>query len=77
MNRRGTGVIFILIATLLYCTKYLSAAIFGSGVSSWSSSLFNGMLNYVGDSLSVLSIIALFIGVGYIIWAEKDSMTKK
>ena len=70
MGRRGTGVVFCLIAALLYSTRYVSAAIFGSGVVSWDKELFDGMLQYVGNSLTVLSVISLVVGIVYLVWAE-------
>ncbi|MTI49909.1 MAG: hypothetical protein FH761_18925 [Firmicutes bacterium] len=76
MNKRGTGVIFILIAALLYCTKFISAAIFGSGVSSWSPNLYSAMLSYIGNSLNIWSIIAIVIGIFYLIWEEKSKIIK-
>lgn len=77
LNKRGTGIIFILIAALLYCTKFISAAIFGSGVVSWSSNLYNAMLSYVGNSLNKWSIIALAAGIFYLIWEEISEIIKK
>ena len=76
MNKRGTGVIFIAIAAFLFSAKYLSAAIFGSGVVSWSEELFHAMLSYVGTPLSVCSILALIIGVAYIAWGEYEEFTR-
>jgi hypothetical protein len=73
MNRRGTGIIFIVISAFLISIKYLSAAIFGSGVSSWSVNLFQAMLNYVGDTLSNFSVLALILGIAYIVWGEIDA----
>lgn len=35
MNKRGAGVSFCFMATILFSIRYISAAIFGSGVSSW------------------------------------------
>ena len=70
MNRRGTGVIFCLIAAALFSTRYISAAIFGSGVLSWGSDLFDSMLQYVGSALTVLSVIALIVGIIYLVAAE-------
>jgi len=77
MNRRGTGVIFCLMAALLFCTRYVSAAIFGSGVVSWSSELFSQMLSYVGIGLPIMSVISLLIGIFYLIWAEKTEHKDK
>ncbi|WP_139209433.1 hypothetical protein [Paenibacillus sp. OK003] len=50
MSRRTTGTLLLVIAALLYSVRYLSAAIFGSGVTSWDSDLFQGMLNYIGTA---------------------------
>lgn len=67
---------FIGISAFLISSKYIAAAIFGSGVASWSRSLFENMLLYVGDTLSNLSIIALIVGVAYIIWGEYEGVNK-
>ena len=70
MGRRAAGVGFCFIAAFLYSARYISAAIFGSGVVSWNADLFNGMLQYVGNSLTILSVIALAVGIVYLTWAE-------
>lgn len=77
MNKRGSGVAFIAIAAFLFSAKYISAAIFGSGVLSWDEELFNAMLSYIGSPLSIASMIALIIGVGYISWGEYDEFKSK
>lgn len=44
MNRRGAGVVFCLIAAVLFSARYIAAAIFMSGAQSWDSVLFaNGL----------------------------------
>jgi len=70
MSRRTAGVFFCFIAAFLYAARHLSAAIFGSGVSSWNRELYNAMLQYVGNTLTVLSIVALIAGIIYLILAE-------
>ncbi|WP_156291871.1 hypothetical protein [Oceanobacillus salinisoli] len=72
MRKRGAGIAFIGISAFLITGKYVSAAIFGSGVVSWNSQLFNNMLSYVGGTLSNFSIFTFIIGVTYIIWAEYE-----
>ncbi|BAU26936.1 hypothetical protein DFP93_10417 [Aneurinibacillus soli] len=74
MKRRGTGVAFIAISAFLISTKYISAAIFGSGVTNWDEQLFNGMLDYVGNTLSNFSLWTLIIGIVYISWGEYDEL---
>ena len=70
MNHRGAGVAFCSISAFLFGVRYISAAIFGSGVSSWDVFLFRAMLEYVGNGLTVASIISLLIGVAYLVCAE-------
>ena len=70
MGRRFTGSVFCLISAILFSTKYISAAIFGSNVVSWNAELFGAMLEYVGATLNILSIISLIIGIAYLVAAE-------
>lgn len=77
MTKRGTGVAFIAISAFLISAKYISAAIFGSGVASWDQSLFDAMLDYVGHTLSTYSRFTLIIGIAYIAWGEYDGWKMK
>lgn len=70
INRRFAGVVFCFMAAFLFSMRYISAAIFGSNVSSWSSELFGNMLKYTGNGLTVASVIALVVGVIYLILSE-------
>jgi len=77
VNKRGTGMVFILISAILFSAKYISAAIFGSGLTSWDEELFQNMLAYIGTPLHTLSILALAIGISYICWAEFEEIRAK
>ena len=66
MNNKGIGAIFCLISAILMATRYLAAAIFMSGVSSWDAGLFSAGLEYVGAPLKIVSIIALFVGIAFL-----------
>jgi len=71
MSRRLTGVILCAIAAMLYAARYLTAAIYGSGQShTWSADLFAALLRYVGSDLTIAAIVALVVGVAYLVWAE-------
>jgi hypothetical protein len=70
INRRGAGVVFCFISAFLLATRYISASIFGSGVASWDKGLFNAMLKYTGNTLIILSIISLIVGIFYLVLAE-------
>ncbi|MGX1827350.1 hypothetical protein ACWIE6_03815 [Paenibacillus taichungensis] len=77
MSRRTTGTLLLVIAAFLYSVRYLSAAIFGSGVASWNSELFQEMLNYVGTAPQSWSIAALILGLFYLVWAEYEATSSK
>jgi len=70
VNRRAAGVGFCFIAAFLFATRYMAAAIFSTGVASWNSNLFREMLKYMGNSLVVLSLISLIVGIVYLVLAE-------
>lgn len=70
MSRRAVGVTLISIAAFLYGVRYLSATIFGSGVSSWNRDLFENMLGYIGHGLTIWAVLAFVAGAAYLIWAE-------
>lgn len=72
MNKGDAGVSFCFMATILFSIRYISAAIFGSGVSSWDGGLFNAMLDCTGSTLIILSVISLGVGIVYLIMAERE-----
>ncbi|WP_404338180.1 hypothetical protein [Planococcus rifietoensis] len=77
MGHRGAGLIFITLSTILFCTRYIAAAIFGSNTEVWDADLFQYLLTYVdGGTLFNLSIISLIIGIVYLVMAE-ISFTRK
>lgn len=61
MSKRGLGGLFCFIAALLAASHYLAGAIYGSLIN-WE--------NTAGIDLIIFCVIALSIGVIYIIWAE-------
>jgi H+/Cl- antiporter ClcA len=77
VSRRTTGALLLVIAAFLYGVRYLSAAIFGSGITSWNSDLFQEMLNYVGTAPRNWSLVALILGLFYLMWAEYGATSSK
>lgn len=47
MNKIMIGSIFLLMSTILYCTRYISAAISGANANNWSKDDFIAHLSYV------------------------------
>ena len=66
MNNKGVGAVFCLIAAILTAARYVTAAIFMSGVASWDSELFRAGLDYIGPALPIAAIAALAVGVVFL-----------
>ena len=77
MNRRGAGIQLLAIATTLYVSRFVSAAIYGSSATYWNNELFQSMLKYIGNMPQTLSIIAALAGIIYLVWGEIDELRKK
>ena len=67
MNNKGVGAVFCLIAAILAGARYLSAAVFMSGVSSWSADLYRAALDCIGPTLQIAAIVALVVGVCFLV----------
>lgn len=74
MKRRTTGTLLLVTAALLYSTRYIAAAIFGSGMMGWSPENFRALMYYVGPDLTNWSVAALVFGVLYLVWAEVEAI---
>lgn len=77
MTRRCTGTTLIAVSAFLYATHFITAAIFGSGLSSWSTELFRNMLYNTDQGLSTASLVSLIAGVLYLVGAEIGSLLTK
>jgi hypothetical protein len=69
MNRAATGTIFCFISAILYSSYYLCAAITGAGQLNPFYAPFG--------SLKVFAVMALIIGVAYLIISEYGYLKKK
>ena len=78
MNNKGVGTVFCLIAAILTSARYLSAAVFLSGVTSWDSALFQQGLSYIGSPLKLASIASLIVGIVFLgFGVYQDGKNKK
>ena len=66
MNNKGVGVVFCLIAAILMSARYVTAALFMSSISTWSSDMFRASLEYIGPALPIAAIAALTVGVVFL-----------
>ena len=77
MSRRTTGSLLIAISAILYATRYLAAAIFGSSLTNWSTELFKAMFQNIGPGLTNWSTVALVAGLIYLAWAELEAILQR
>jgi hypothetical protein len=57
---------FCLIAAILYCTRYITVALFHIGFNEFAPDNFKVLLDGIGTPLLTLSIISLIIGLIYL-----------
>ena len=69
MSRRISGTIFCAISAFLFSSRYICAAIQCSGKTGWYSSQISQRLTGLGF-LQFLGILALLVGIAYLIAAE-------
>lgn len=70
MNRRGAGVAFCFIGSLLYISRYACTSIYGSNQNFKNVVAYNILLEGIGMNLTKLSVVFFIIGFGYLIWSE-------
>lgn len=64
------GAILCLCAAILFSARYISAAVYMSGVSAVGNGFFQDGLNYVGPALLIAAVISLIAGVVFIIYGS-------
>ena len=69
MSRRTSGTIFCAISAFLFSSRYFCAAIQCIGKTGWASNQIPTRLTGLG-SLQFLGVVALVVGIIYLIAAE-------
>lgn len=79
MENKIVGAIFCFMSAVLISARYISTAIFMSGVVSWNATLFAAGLECVGPFLAIAAGIAFIIGIlflGYGLYLDIKKMKK-
>lgn len=79
MENKIVGAIFCFMSAVLISARYISVAIFMSGVVSWNAALFATALEYVGPFLAIAAGVAFIIGIlflGYGLYQDIKKMKK-
>jgi hypothetical protein len=79
LSRRTTGAAFCAIAALLFGVRYVVAAQLFAGMNPGAidSSTLDLYLGYVGTPLLAGSVVALVVGIAYLVWAELEDLRKR
>ena len=68
------GIALLFISAMLFCTRYLCAAMMLANAGYYDSEVFRPYLSYVPVQLLVLSIAALIIGIGCLAYYFKKNL---
>lgn len=67
MSKRGTGLVFISIAALLYVVRFFIAIHF---VDTWDPNYFQLVMHQSSSDLLTLAMFTLVIGIVYFVWDD-------
>lgn len=73
MDKIQIGLTFLIIGSIFYATRFISGAIGAVNETQWGKDEFSTYMSYVPSSLMVITIIALLIGVFFVIWGYKEN----
>ena len=76
MRNDIVGGLLILTSALLYISRYIVAALFIGSTQSWSKELFQTSYKYVGNDLTLWSMIALVAGLITLVKGYATKSTK-
>lgn len=76
MAHRITGLTFIFIAAMLFCGRYITAALLSDnpGGHDWFAHTLN---DTIGHGYTAWNVLALLVGIGYLIYAEMANHEQK
>ena len=70
MNKRGAGIVFILISAILYSTRLIAAALMSGEVMIGDAGVYRALKSYIGYEVVAFSVISLVIGLIYLYQAD-------
>ncbi|MCX7569184.1 hypothetical protein OS242_04365 [Tumebacillus sp. DT12] len=76
MAHRITGLTFLFIAAMLYCGRYITAALLSDNPSTheWFAQTLKDI---IGGGYTTWNVLALLVGIGYLIYAEMANHEQK
>lgn len=76
MAHRITGLTFLFIAAMLFCGRYITAALLSDnpGGHDWFAHTLN---DTIGHGYTAWNVAVLLVGIGYLIYAETEGDAQK
>jgi len=71
------GCVFVAIAAYLYAARFIAAANYISNMQNWGRDWFQRSMSYVGSDLHLWALVALIIGVVYLVLDEWNDLKRQ
>lgn len=71
MNKTHIGMFFLLIASILYATRFIAGAMGAIGATEWGKDVFARYMSYIPNGLMITTVTALILGIIFFIWGFK------
>ncbi len=73
MSRQLVGAVFLGVAAVLYAARHFGAMMFIATKTGDMGEAYRSALQIGGSELLTLSVMALLIGLAYLLWGEYQS----
>ena len=73
MTRQLVGAVFLAVAAILYAARHVGAMVLVANKTGDLGEAYRSALRVGGAELLTLSVIALVVGLAYLLWGEYES----
>ncbi len=73
MTRQLVGSVFLAVAAILYAARHVGAMVYIANKTGDMNEAYGSALRVGGAELLTLSVIALVVGLAYLLWGEYES----
>ncbi len=77
MTRQLVGAVFLAVAAILYAARHVGAMVYNANKTGDMNEAYESALRVGGAELLTLSVIALVVGLAYLLWGEYESWASR
>ena len=77
MTRQLVGTVLLVVAAILHAARHLGAMVFVANKTGDMGEAYSSALRAGGSELITLSVIALLVGLVYLLWGEYESRASR